>query len=279
MKLFAGTRSLFTALILVSLVFGLQACSGGGGSSTPATPANANPIGYYAGTLTVASPAQANLTAKAIVDSDKFLLVHIDNSATQNTLLYKGTFTAMTATTFTADVRIYRNGAFLRTATISNGSITEKSSMSGTLSGTGDYTATSFSLTYDTTVNARTPLVSANGEIWIVPTTASTGIGLDLNATKLRAFVLDNIAIVHDTLKGCSVGGAGLVLTNLNSGQSGRIRKYNANLVSTSNCVNYAADFSLTGYITTFDNTANDDRYLWITYNDNNFFAGELVKQ
>jgi len=275
MKLFAGARLFISALILAGLGFGLQACSGGGGGTT--TPAaNANPIGYYAGTLSVTSPAQANLTAKAIVDSSEFMIVHI-NQATPDNLLYKGTFTAITPTTFTADVRIYRNGTFLRTATISNGSITEKSSMSGTLSGTGDYTSTSFSLAYDTTVNARTPLVSSNGDIWIVPTTTGTGIGLDLDSTILRAFAFDNIIIVHDVLKGCTLPSLGFI--NVNSEQLGRVRKYTANLRSTSSCVNYASDFSLTGYITPFDSGANDNRYLWITYNDNNFFAGELVKQ
>ncbi len=279
MKLFAGTRSLFTALILVSLVFGLQACSGGGGSSTPATPANANPIGYYAGTLTVASPAQANLTAKAIVDSDKFLIVHIDNSATQNTLLYKGTFTAITATTFTADVRIYRNGAFLRTATISNGTITEKSSMSGTLSGTGDYTATSFSLAYDTVVNARTPLVSVSADLWVEPfdLTAGNRSGiLFSSSTQLSSALFGNAAIVLDNLKGCNVSNVNL--TDISGEQTGRLKKYSMNYLGSS-CTNTPPDFSMTSYMTTFDSGSNDNRYLWISYNDNNFFAGELVKQ
>jgi hypothetical protein len=274
MKLHTGMRSIFSIVVIVSLALGLQACGGGGGSSSTPTPADANPVGYYAGTLTVTSPAQANLNAKAIVDSDKFLMVHIDQ-ATPDVLLYKGTFTDITPTTFTADVRIYRNGAFLRTATITNGSITEKVSMSGTLSGTGDYTATSFSLTYDTTINARTPLVSANRDVWIGATLTSTGIAF--NTATVISNVYENNALIHDVLKGCDVTGQSL--TNVSSEQPGRIRTFTVTYVNGDGCVNYAGDITLTGYITPFDSGADDNRYLWITYNDNNFYADELVKQ
>ena len=184
MKLKFGTWSITPYLMAVILV-GLQACGGGGGAgddgsdgsdgSSSTLPVDANPVGYYAGTMSTVSPSQTDITAKAIVDSDKFLMVHIDNAGS-NSLLYKGTFTDITATTFTADVSIYHDGAVIGTATISNGTITEKSSMAGTLSGTGDYTSTSFSLTYDTTTNARAPVTSALNDQWFVPATEGTGI-------------------------------------------------------------------------------------------------------
>jgi len=277
MKLITGVPSIFSVLILGGLVFGLQACSGGGsaGSATPVA-TNADPIGYYAGTLSVTSPPQPNLSAKAIVDSDKFLLTHIDLT-TPDSLLYVGTFTGITATTFTADVRIYRNGAFLRTANVTNGSITEKGSMSGTLSGTGDYTATAFSLSYDTVINARTSLASGVNDTWLVPTTSGTGLAFKNATGTIIANVYENIAMIHNNLKGCGVSGVNLV--NVSSETSGRIYRFKANYTNVDNCTNFTTNFSVIGYITTFDSGANDNRYLWITYNDNNFFAAELVKK
>ena len=275
MKLSAGVHSIYSTFIFIGLVLGLQAC---GGSSTPPPPADANPVGYYAGTLSTTTPSQIDISAKAISDSDKFMLVHIDNSATQNTILYVGTFTDITATTFTADVRIYLNGVFLRTATITNGSITEKSSMSGTLSGTGDYTSTSFSLSYDTTINARTPLDPATNEaaneVWLEPITAAAGgqnqTGFTFDAPNELVTVFGNHAMVVVGWQLCT--DAAINLTNVNSEQPGRIRKYSV--------VSPTCGFpSVTGYITSFDSSGADDRYLWISYNTDNSFAAELVKQ
>ncbi|MCK4865278.1 MAG: hypothetical protein KAT06_07585 [Gammaproteobacteria bacterium] len=278
MKLKFGSWSLTPYLIVIAFI-GLQSCGGGG--STPPAAADANPVGYYSGTLSTVSPVQnpVNANAKAIVDSDKFLMVHIDNTGS-NSLLYKGTFTDITATTFTADVRIYHNGAFLRTATISNGTITEKSSMTATLSGTGDYTSTSFSLTYDTTINARTPIISVSADQWFVPTNTPTGFIFSNTAATEITNTYENIAIVHDALKGCGV--ANIALIDVASEQVGRIRTYTANYTTSDLCENFVSDFSMTAYMTTFDSVVggtNDDRYLWITYNDNNFFADALVKQ
>ena len=280
MKLFTGVRIIFSSLILVGLVMGMQACGGGGGGgSTPVIPSNADPIGYYAGTLSTVSPSQTDINAKAIVDSTVFLLVHIDNGGS-NTLLYKGTFTDITPTTFTADVRIYRNGAFLRTANITNGTITEKVSMGGTLSGTGVYTSTSFSLAYDTTINARTPLVSSRNDQWFIPANTQTGyIFTGATATQITN-AYENITIVNDALKGCVA--TGLILSDVNSEQLGRIKTYTASYptsTAVSGCINYVADFTMTGYMTTYDSGGTDNRYLWITYNDNNFFVEGLVKQ
>jgi len=42
MKLSAGVRSYFTTLIFIGLVFGLQACGGGGGGSTLTAPSITN---------------------------------------------------------------------------------------------------------------------------------------------------------------------------------------------------------------------------------------------
>lgn len=274
MKLSTGVHSIYSTLIFIGLVLGMQAC---GGSSAPPPPADANPVGYYAGTLSTTTPSNVDVSAKAIVDSDKFMLVHINNAGS-NTLLYVGTFTDITVTTFTADVRIYRDGAFERTATITNGSITERSSMSGTLSGTGNYTATAFSLTYDTTINTRTPLVSVVTDKWLAPTTANTGFLFTQNSPTEITNAYDNIAIVPNALKGCRLSGIRPINVN-NSEQVGRIRTYTANYPIADSCVNFVAPFSMIAYMTPFDNAGNDNRYLWITYNANNFFADELVKQ
>ena len=272
MKLKFGTWSLTPYFIALALI-GLQACGGGGGGTPPPPPA-ANPVGYYAGTASTTSPSQTDIEVKAISDSDKFLMVHIEHT-TPNTLLYVGTFTDITDTTFTADVRIYRNGVFLRTATISNGSITERSSMSGTLSGTGEYTATSFSLTYDTVVNSRvtTNIVRGDTDIWLVPTATDTGFRFSNSATRATFVIQSGFSYAHTSLTGCSA--PSIDLTNVSGEQEDRIQKYIANYTSGSSCDNYTTDFSMTGYITPYDNGGEDNRYLWITYNDNNFFASD----
>ena len=269
MKLKFGFWSL-TPYLMVVLLVGLQACGGGGGGST--TPADAKPAGYYSGTLTTVSPSQTDITAKAISDSDKFMMVHIDNGSPQNTILYVGTFTNITSTTFTADVRIYLNGVFQRTSTITNGSITEKSSMSGTLSGTGQYTATSFSLSYDTTINARTPSAHVDGDTWALPSATNTGFNIFLNPTRITVG-FENNTLVTTNLRTCYK--SNVSLENVNSEQPSRIRSYSALYAASGSCTGS----TMTGYITPFDNGGTDNRYLWITYNDTNSFAGELVKQ
>ncbi len=275
MKLFNNVRSLLPTFILLGLVFGMLACSGGGGGGTPTPPANANPVGYYAGTLSVTSPAQPNLSAKAIVDSDKFLMVHVDLGA-PDTLLYKGTFTNITVTTFTADVRIYRNGVFLRTATISNGSITEKGSLGGTLSGTDDYTATSFSLTYDTTINSRVAPTITTNETWVEKTTNLAGFSFSNNGADLGDGYGVSANVIPTELENCGSGTT--TLTNVtNSEVVGRVRKYAA--IYPTSCANITTAIPMQGYITPFDSAggSNDDRYLWIVFNDTIFYAAELA--
>lgn len=71
--------------------------------------------------------------------------------STTNGLLYDGTITNITQNNFTANFTIYTNGQNPITATAS-GTITQGSSITGTLTGTGVGNGT-FSLTYATTNN------------------------------------------------------------------------------------------------------------------------------
>ena len=250
MKLKFGSWSLTPYLIVIALI-GLQACGGGGGSTPP--PADANPVGYYTGTYSYSSPAGQGATAtdiaiKAIVTSTDLMFAHIDN-ATPDTIFYKATFTDITPTTFTADVSIYRNGEFKGTATITNGNITEKSSMSGTLSGTGEYTGTSFSLTYDTTINNRVaPTLANNG--WIDASTGGVvGFSLLNNGADIEPVFTTHASISAD-LEAC--GPDISTLTNITGESStGRIRKYD---ITHTTCAS-GNDISLTGYITPFDSS------------------------
>ena len=269
MKLKLGTWSLTPYLIAIALV-GLQACGGGGGGEVPPPPADANPVGYYAGTASTTSPVNTDIAIKAISTSTELMFAHIDN-ATPDTIFYKATFTDITPTTFTADVRIYRNGVFLRTATITNGSITEKSSMSGTLSGTGDYTSTSFSLTYDTTINNRAAPTPENNGWSDASTGGVVGFSLINQGTDIQP-VFSSHASITAELDGC--GPDDSTLANITGeAATGRIRKYD---VTHTTCTS-GTDISLTGYITTFDSGGGtDDRYLWFTFNDTRFFAGVL---
>jgi hypothetical protein len=134
----------FIRSTLLVLLAGL-ALHGCGGSES--TPANANPTGYYDVTGTASVKADDNTTDLSIsdlqgmVNGNRFIAM----SAAEG-LVYDGTLTIANVDTFTANISIYRDGALLTTATAS-GTITQGSSITGTLTGTGAGNGT-FRLTY-----------------------------------------------------------------------------------------------------------------------------------
>ena len=152
MKLSTGVRSIFSTLIFIGLVLGMQACGGSGGG-TP-TPADANPTGYYenTGIATVDATAAIN-DLQAMINGNRLMMI----SDTEG-LFYDGTITSISVNDFTANVSVFKHGEPIASpsATIS-GTITEKSKITGTLTGIGAGNGI-FTLQYATTNNLAADL-------------------------------------------------------------------------------------------------------------------------
>jgi len=284
MKLFAGVRLFISALILAGLGFGLQACSGGGGGSTTTIPAaNISLVsaarGYYDGSATISGGTNVDVTitspnTKAIFDEKGFVIAFKgqDDAATAIVLMYKGTFTEVTATTFKADVRVYVNGVYNMTSTISNGVIDAGVTLSGAIVGTGDYANSTgnISLTY-TTDNTLTPPVYAFGiaNRW---RDADSGDAFFNTATNFDAvFAVDAIPT---RLRSCDA--IGTDTTNVTNQQTGRIRSFTTPAVT--GCVNSIDNGQiLSGYLTNYNGGGTtDDRMLIVVSNNDYAYVGIL---
>lgn len=114
--------------------------------NTVAISCNVLPTGYY-NNGTVSVMADDNITPlafndlQAMINGNRLMLM----SDSQH-LLYDGTFTNITGSSYSANVKIYKLGSLLTTATIT-GTLTGGSSMTGTLVGTKAGNGT-FALTY-----------------------------------------------------------------------------------------------------------------------------------
>ena len=162
MKLKLGSWTLTPYLIVIALV-GLQAC---GGDGSPAT--NANPTGYYdnSGTATIddngtdTGVATGIADLQAMINGNRFMMI-----SDAEGLFYDGTITSISINDFAANVSVYKHGP---DATIT-GTITEKSKITGALTGTGAGNG-SFTLQYALSNNQAADLSriekSTFGDVW-----------------------------------------------------------------------------------------------------------------
>jgi asparagine N-glycosylation enzyme membrane subunit Stt3 len=131
-------------LVLLAGMAVVQGCGGGGSSSTPP---NANPTGYYSNNGTAMVKQADDMTDLSISDLQAMVSGNrIMMMSAANNLLYDGTITSINQSSFSATFTIYDNGQNPVTAS-ATGMITQGSSVTGTLSGTGLGNGT-FSLTY-----------------------------------------------------------------------------------------------------------------------------------
>lgn len=153
----------FITIAIVSTALGLlTACGGDDPAPPPAPPAIVGSIGYFEGSAAISVPSGTDLAIaspdfKAMLDNSRLVIV-----SEANDLVYSASVTQRTVDNFTASVRIYKNGVYVRSATITGVDNTVSKTVSGTFSGTGDYASGTFSLTYNSTINARAPLVFAD---------------------------------------------------------------------------------------------------------------------
>lgn len=276
MKLFTGARITLLSIVLV----GLMGCGGGGGGSTTPTVNTSLASaarGFYDGSATINGGAQSDVTisspnTKAIFDEKGFVIAFKgnDDNAASIVLLYKGTFTEVSTTSFKADVRVYVNGVFTTTSTISNGVIDAGVTLAGAIVGTGDYANTTgdVSLSY-TTDNALTPPVYTANR-WddnvsgVVVFNSVTNFDAILAVNARPADLRHCDAISTDT-------------TNVTNEQVGRIRAFTTPALTT--CLDSNDDGKIvSGYFTNYNGgAANDDSLFFVASNDDLAYVGIMV--
>lgn len=274
-------RTITMSLFMLVMLFGLQACGGGGGGGSGTTTPAVNTSlataarGFYegsgtiqvaAGDLVIGSP-----DVKAIIDENEFNIIY---KGTQ-ILLYKGTFTEVTATTFKATVRVYKAGNFIATATIDNGTITAGTSFKGTIKATAAYTTTDYAnsvgdidLAYSAS-NSLTPTAYILNKSW---QDSSPGTG---NVTFTGATKADLVSAYNAVPAELQCSNTTIDTTNVVNEQTGRIRAFVTSALTS--CTNSTIEgMQVHGYLTNFKVSATDDRMLVVLSDDNFAYIGIL---
>jgi len=222
--------------------------------------------GYYTGTVSVnEGVGTSNGNVQVIVDDSKLAIIDQSNS-----LVYITTIDALTQADFTATARVYVEGDFVRTTNIA-AIYTAQTSMTLTLTGTGDFTTGTVALAYSAK-NGVAPLVFVNNGAWQDPS-VSAALLFDSN-TITNITTTSNVT--SSSLNHCDADSTSL--TNVQSEQTGRIRSFAASTNSLS-CTDTATNATIVnGYITTFDNSGTDNRVLFVWFNDDGVHAASLEK-
>jgi hypothetical protein len=266
--MFSQIRVLHMVLILFASVM-LSSCGGGGGGGNTTTPtpsqvANADPTGYYDATGTASvgdgNGGTLNITdLQAMVNGNRFIAM----SASQD-LVYDGTITDVTQNSYTATVSIYKNGALLSSASAS-GTITQGSSITGTLTGTGQGNGT-FNLTYalvNNQVAAISRVVNNSNELWDAQIGGSTNVASAFGFTVGNAGTMYNFYSPIDGLFiGCKVANG-----SINPVQDTDLYTVTITL---SNCNTPSLDSDYTGLAVSLTKTTADDSLLLVVSNPNN---------
>lgn len=281
MKLKAGSWTI-TPYIMIALLVGLQACGGGGSPAPVVTPTVNKSLasaarGYYDGSATINGGAMVDVTitapdTKAVFDENGFVVAFKGNDDTPAAivLLYKGTFTEVTATTFKASVRVYVNGVFKTVSTISNGVIDAGVTLTGAIVGTGDYANSTgdISLSY-TSDNSLTPPVYAFGTAnrWDDATSGDVVFNSITN--------IDFLMSADDIPPQMNCDALGFDTTNVINEQTGRIRKFTTPAVI--NCAGMADNGQIfSGYFTNYNGGVVDNRLFIVASNDDVAYVGIL---
>ena len=212
--------------------------------------------GYYTGSAAITSPALTinSPDLQAIFTHDEFIL-----ASRSNNLLYSGTITSRTDNDYVGTVRIYKNGVYLRNATVT-GIQVSGTSATGTLSGAGDYTNATFAVDYSL-LNTRAPLVIAGGAEWNDESPATASIEF---TTSIAANVRLTANASSAALGLCTMPTA--ALSNVNTVQTGRIRAFSG--VMSACTTTLTNGVTARGYTTSFDQAGADDVLLFVLFTD-----------
>ena len=255
-----------TTLLVLLAGLALQGC--GGGSSTP----NADPTGYYDVTGTATVKADDNTTdlpisdLQGMVNGNRFTAM----SAAEG-LVYDGTLTIVNVDTFTANISIYRDGSLLTTATAS-GTITQGSSITGTLTGTGAGNGT-FRLTYALSNNQAAALsrVQSNvDEMWfsVIGGSLNFGFGFVVAGT---GEITHRQTADSGVFNGCVVASGTMTpVSNTNVYQA---------TFTLSSCSNNTVDGTYTGLASTRAQSVADDRLVLVASKTAFCIHGEFTRE
>jgi len=210
MKFFSGVRLLISALILAGLGFGLQGCGGGGGGTS--NPADANPTGYYdiTGTVNIdddgaGGGSTAITDLEGMINGTRFMMI-----SDVHGLMYDGTITSISANDFAANVSIFKHGQPIANPSASiSGTITEKSKVEGTITGTGAGNSSGmFTLQYATNNNKAanvSRIERTGGNVW--GSKLSTGSSYsDFNIDSAGNLVSSGGTASNGFFVGCDLG-------------------------------------------------------------------------
>ena len=260
------------SILITAMVLTLGACGGsGGGASTPPPTPDADPTGYYDVTGTATVKLDDNVTDLNITDLQGLVNgTEFSAISTANGLVYTGTITNINQNDFTATLSIYRDGALLTTATVA-GTITEGSSITGTLTGTGAGNGT-FTLSYgnaaDNQASALSRVENGVNEGWLALIGGSLNLGLGI-------IISSTGDVSHDqstdggVFNGCSVASGSITpVSNVNI--------YTVT-ITLSGCNNTNANGVYNGVATTRTQTSADDRLVLIVSKTDFSIHGEFT--
>ena len=166
MKLFTGVRIIFSSLILLGLVFGMQGCGGGG--STPGPIQSAAAGSYYQGTFTDKNATVTN-NLLGIVNYDRFMFMNENSN-----VLYDATMN-VTGTNYTANLIIYKDGKNPISIATATGTFVNNTSISIDINGSGDNTidgSVTFNFSPDNTYNGNSDVSKIENFFWASPASA-----------------------------------------------------------------------------------------------------------
>jgi hypothetical protein len=257
---------MFLRNALLALVAGLvlHGC-GGGGSSTP--PPDADPTGYYSNNGTAMVKQQSDNTTdlsitdlQALVYDNRLMMM----SATE-ALLYDISITSISENSFNGTAVIFIDGQNQAIATVS-GTITQGSSITGTLTGTGVGNGT-FSLIYATSNNEVAALSRLANPDWTAPVGGST-TNLQLLIDD-AGYAIEGTAVFSGVFNACSFTANLLTIPDTNM---------YTNDFTVAGCANADVGPNYTGLITTRSQTTSyDTLVLMYVHPDKTFaFYGEF---
>ena len=221
--------------------------------------------GYYTGSISVNEDpgllVLADPEIQVIVANDRLVIINISTN-----LVYIAPLTGFSQNTFSTTARIYKAGDFQRTTQIT-GTFISGASLNLTLTGSGDYTAGTVTLVYNTTENSLAPYVLVDSALWNGP-----DLGILVNNNTNISFGGGN-SVPSTFLKNCA---STVDLTNVVSEQTGRIRSFSAIAAA---CTDISVNGTiLDGYLTRFKSTVDDDRLLFVWFNADGVHAEVMIK-
>mgnify|MGYP002713029360 CR=1 FL=1 len=213
--------------------------------------------GYYDnGTISVNGTGGSLTGVQAIVDTDVLAIADLTNS-----LGYILPVSNLDNSGFSGTARVYQNGNFVRTTAVT-GTFSVGSNIDLILTGSGDYTTGTISITYNSTINTRTPPVLSDGDIW-----ENNSGGFQANANENINLIISNNNVPSTALRACRADNVSL--ENIDTEQPGRARQFTATTY-------FCTTQEVTGFFNWFDDAGTDDAMLFILYNDDGIHAAQL---